>query len=94
VTATVLLGIDVGVNGALSVIDATGELIAVFDMPCLADGPKSRRAINAALLAEIVAKSHANQAFVESIGPRPEEGAVGAFSFGRCKASSRASWPP
>jgi crossover junction endodeoxyribonuclease RuvC len=80
-----IIGIDVGVNGALSIVGATGDLIAVFDMPCLADGPKGRRAINAALLAELVAKAHATQAFVESIGPRPQEGAVGAFSFGRCK---------
>jgi hypothetical protein len=80
-----IIGIDVGVNGALSIVGATGDLIAVFDMPCLADGPKGRRAINAALLAELVAKAHATQASVESIGPRPQEGAVGA---------SKASWLP
>jgi crossover junction endodeoxyribonuclease RuvC len=35
------------------------------------------------LLAEIIAKSHAKEAFVEYVGTRPGEGAVGAFSFGR-----------
>jgi crossover junction endodeoxyribonuclease RuvC len=79
------LGIDPGVNGAIAKLDEAGELIEVFDMPALADGPAGRRSVNAALLAEIVAKSHAKEAFVEYVGARPGEGAVGAFSFGRSR---------
>jgi len=44
-----------------------------------------RRAINAPPLAELVFKSHASAAFVEAVGPRPGEGAVGAFAFGGAK---------
>ncbi|MGD0187799.1 MAG: hypothetical protein ABSC25_21485 [Roseiarcus sp.] len=80
-----VLGIDIGVVGALALLDASGELREVFDMPCLADGPAGRRNVNAALLAEIVAKSHATRAFVEFVSSRPGEGAVGAFSFGRSR---------
>jgi crossover junction endodeoxyribonuclease RuvC len=54
-------------------------------MPVLRDGPAGRPAVNAPLLAEIVAKSHASKAFVEGVGARPGEGAVGAFSFGRSR---------
>jgi crossover junction endodeoxyribonuclease RuvC len=32
-----------------------------------------------------LAKWHAEIAFVEFVSARPKEGAVGAFSFGRCK---------
>jgi len=80
-----VLGVDIGVSGALALIDPDGALIAVHDMPCLCDGLAGRRSINAALLAEIIAKSHATTAFVEYVGPRPHEGAVGAFAFGRAR---------
>ena len=81
----VVLGIDPGAHGAIALLDETGDLLEVVDMPCLDDGPAGRRAVNPALLAEIVAKSPASKAFVEYVGARPGEGAVGAFSFGRSK---------
>ena len=37
------------------------------------------------MLADIIAKSHATKAFVEFVGARPGEGAVGAFAFGRSR---------
>lgn len=61
-----------------------GELRQVFDMPVLADGPAGRRNVNAALLAEIVANSHAAKAFVQHVGARPGEDAVAGFAFDRC----------
>jgi hypothetical protein len=79
------IGIDPGVNGALVVIGPNGEIVEIHDMPTLADGAKSRRAINAPLLASIIYKSHATKAFCELVGPRPGEGAVGAFGFGRSR---------
>jgi len=84
-----ILGVDIGAGGALAVLTDAGELVDVFDMPCLRDGPAKRRTINAPLLAEIVYKSHADRAFVERVGPRPMEGAVGAFSFGDAKGVVR-----
>jgi hypothetical protein len=45
--------------------------------------PAGRRAINAPLLAGIIYASHATHAFVEHVGARPGEGAVGAFAFER-----------
>jgi crossover junction endodeoxyribonuclease RuvC len=80
-----VLGVDIGVSGALALLDPDGGLIDVFDMPCLNDGPAGRRAINAPLLAEIVARWHARSAFIEHVGSRPGEGAVGAFAFGRSR---------
>lgn len=84
-----VLGIDIGVSGAIALVREDGELIDVWDMPCLRDGPKNRRTINAPLLAELVYKSHAARAYVEAVGPRPAEGAVGAFAFGDSKGVVR-----
>jgi crossover junction endodeoxyribonuclease RuvC len=84
-----ILGVDIGAGGALAALSDAGELIDVWDMPTLRDGPAKRRTINAPLLAEIVYKSHATRAFVERVGPRPLEGAVGAFAFGDAKGVVR-----
>jgi crossover junction endodeoxyribonuclease RuvC len=83
----IILGIDIGMQGAIAVFNpgAVAELIDVHDMPVLKDGPAGRRTINAPLLAKIIYDSHADQAFVEYVAARPGEGAVGAFSFGRSR---------
>jgi crossover junction endodeoxyribonuclease RuvC len=80
----IAMGVDLGLAGALSTVSGRA-LLAVVDMPVLDDGPAGRRTVNAALLADIVARSHATKAFVEYVGARPGEGAVGAFSFGRSR---------
>jgi crossover junction endodeoxyribonuclease RuvC len=80
-----ILGIDIGVSGAIALLDETGALLEISDMPTLHDGPKGRRAINAPLLAAIIFKSHADRAFVESVNARPGEGPTGAFAFGRAR---------
>ncbi len=80
-----VLGIDIGIQGAIATLDQSGVLLDISDMPVLSDGPKGRRAINAPLLAAIIFKSHANHAFVEGVWARPGEGAVGAFAFGRAR---------
>jgi crossover junction endodeoxyribonuclease RuvC len=83
---TPILGIDIGTHGAVVIVDAvTGQVVELIDMPCLNDGPKGRPAVNGPLLAEFVFRSHATQAFVEYVGARPGEGAVGAFAFGRSR---------
>ena len=84
-----VLGIDIGVTGGLAVLDQFGCLVDLLEMPCLHDGPKKRRTINAPLLASFVYKSHATRAFVEQVGPRPLEGVVGAFAFGDSKGVVR-----
>jgi crossover junction endodeoxyribonuclease RuvC len=79
-----IVGIDPGVCGAVAFIEG-GQLLNVEDMPTLADGPKGRRRVNASLFTAIFTESRGRvtHAFVEDVGTRPGEGAVGAFSFGR-----------
>jgi len=82
---TNIIGIDIGSKGALALLSPEGELIAVEDMPILRDGPANRPNVNAPLLAEIVYRWQATQAFVEFVASRPGEGPTGAFAFGRSK---------
>ena len=78
-----VIGIDIGSQGAIALLTPAGDLLEVVDMPILRDGPKGRPNVSAALLADIVLKMQAAMAFVEFVGARPGEGAVGAFAFGR-----------
>jgi crossover junction endodeoxyribonuclease RuvC len=52
-------------------------------MPVLQDGAKGRTTINAGLVAETIYKLQCDRAVIEQVGVRPQEGAVGAFAFGR-----------
>lgn len=83
--AQLTIGIDIGAAGALALIDEAGALLDVVDMPILRDGPANRPAVNGPLLAEIVGRWRASRAFIEFVGARPGEGAVGAFAFGRSR---------
>jgi hypothetical protein len=89
-----VLGIDIGSQGAIALLTPSGDLLEVVDMPVLRDGPKGRPNVNAALLAEIVVKMQAAMAFVEFVGARPGEGAVGRSHSAAPVASSKASVAP
>lgn len=80
-----VIGTDPGLGGALALLTSDGALVDLDDMPVLQDGAAGRRTINAPLLAARVRAWGAGQAFCELVGPRPGEGAVGAFGFGRSR---------
>ena len=82
---TTVIGIDIGAQGALALLTREGDLIDVVDMPILRDGPKNRPSVNGPLLAPIIRRWQPTHAFVEFVGARPGEGAVGAFAFGRSR---------
>ena len=77
-----VLGIDPGNSGALALIDTEACTLAVVDMP-LEVWTKGRSITSASGLGDILRHVQPDQAFVEHVGVRPGEGAVGAFSFGR-----------
>lgn len=80
-----ILGIDIGAAGALALLTDEGDLVDIADMPILRDGPAGRPTVNAALLADIVRRWSPCRAYIEFVGARPGEGAVGAFAFGRSR---------
>lgn len=83
---TATIGIDIGSKGAVALLTPAGDLLeGRRHMPTLRDGPKGRPNVSAALLADIVFRMKAATAYVEFVGARPGEGAVGAFAFGRSR---------
>jgi hypothetical protein len=80
-----IIGIDIGKTGALALVSPSGELLDVKDMPVLQDGPASRPTICGPLTAELIGIWRPFHAYVEHVGARPGEGAVGAFAFGRSR---------
>ena len=75
-------GIDPGVSGAVGLVREDGAFAAVYDMPTQPT-TTGRRQVDFARLAAIL-RERGPLAFVlvERVGPRPGEGAVGAFAFG------------
>jgi hypothetical protein len=84
-----VLGIDIGRSGAAPLLDESGAFVAIHHMPTLDDGPKGRQAVKAALLAGNIAHASATQAYVEHVSPRPTNGAMQGFVFGRCRGRPR-----
>ena len=80
-----VIGIDPGLDGAVMLLSQNGELLDYFDTPTLLDGAGGRRTINAPLLGAKLRAWAPRHAFCEFVGPRPREGVVGAFSFGRSR---------
>lgn len=80
----IILGIDPGANGAIALLDETGALLEVVDMPSTREA-NGRTVTNAPLLASILARSHARLAFCEFVGARPTDAKASAFSFGRAR---------
>ncbi len=80
-----ILGIDPGLSGALALLDQNGKVLAIEDMPTIeiVVNGKKRRSVPPAALAAMIKNMAPQRAFLESVGVRPGEGAVGAFSFGR-----------
>lgn len=80
-----VLGVDLGLDGAIVTMSSAGDILAVSDTPTLRDGTNNRRSVNAGLLSEVIAKTGATLAYVEWVSSRPTDGHVSAFSFGRSR---------
>lgn len=82
-----ICGIDPGLYGAIALLDpATGGL-EVHDIPILNVGTRGSRkmVIDEVSLATLFdnRSEEIGEVWIEQVGPRPGEGVVGAFSFGR-----------
>jgi crossover junction endodeoxyribonuclease RuvC len=77
-----ILGIDPGLSGALALYDVNGQL-EVVDMPT--HQLRTKRVIDEYGLARIIDNwsTRIGEVWLEQVGTRPGEGAVGAFTFGR-----------
>jgi crossover junction endodeoxyribonuclease RuvC len=79
----VAIGIDPGAHGAV-VVFHDGRPVEIHDTPALEE-KSGRPAVNAPLLAALIAKTHATVAFCEFVGARPTDAKTAAFAFGRAR---------
>lgn len=79
-----VLGIDVGLNGALALIE-DGQLLEVHDMPTvtLERNSKTKRMVNANALSLIIRGSKADVAYLERLNAMPGQGVTSMFSMGQ-----------
>lgn len=82
---TYILGIDPGGSGAISVLTAAGNVVAVHDMPSaqVSVAGKKRMRVCASGVARVIAGYEPEHAFVEQVGAMPGQGVSSMFSFGR-----------
>lgn len=81
-TASCILAVDPGLSGALALYDLADGSLEIVDIPTLKIG---KTIIDEYALARIIDdwSSRIREVWLEQVGVRPGEGAVGAFSFGR-----------
>ncbi|NHO33569.1 RuvC family protein [Acetobacter fallax] len=80
-----IAAIDPGRTGAIAILSERGDLIEVLDMPTnpVTVSGKIRHIVSAPLLATMLRAHDPAEIWLERVGVRPGEGAVGAFAFGR-----------
>jgi crossover junction endodeoxyribonuclease RuvC len=78
------LGIDVGLNGAIALVQ-DGDLIGVVDMPTvtLDRNGKAKRQVSVPELVDIIKQFDPTEAYVEKVFAMAGQGVTSVFSFGR-----------
>lgn len=79
---TRILGIDPGINGALSLLDTDTWSLAITDMP-KEPGIAGRTSVSATLTSRVIRATAADYAFIENVHSSPQMGVASAFAFGR-----------
>lgn len=79
-----VLGIDVGLNGAIALVEGS-ELLRIEDMPTLSleRNNKTKRMVNAQALHLIIRSAKADAAYLERLNAMPGQGVTSMFSMGQ-----------
>ena len=82
----IIIGIDPGINGAISIIE-NKKILEVYDTPTMIDGKKNKRQINSAQVTNII-KERLNKdkevvVVVEQVHAMPGQGVTSMFNFGQ-----------
>ena len=82
----IIIGIDPGINGAISVIE-NKKIIEVYDTPTMIDGKKNKRQINGAQVTNIFKERLNGEkevvVVVEHVNAMPGQGVTSMFNFGQ-----------
>lgn len=81
-----IIGIDPGAAGAIAILEDTGKLVHVFDMPAVEVivGGKAKRRVSPEMLAaelDLYARQGA-RAVIEQVNAMPGQGVTSMFAFG------------
>lgn len=83
---TFIIGIDPGAGGAVAILERSGELVQVFDMPSVEviSGGKAKRRVSPEMLAAELRlyNVHGVCAYIEQVGAMPGQGVSSMFAFG------------
>jgi crossover junction endodeoxyribonuclease RuvC len=82
----IIIGIDPGINGAISIVE-NKKILEVYDTPTMIDGKKNKRQINSAQVTNII-KERLNKdkdviVVVEQVNAMPGQGVTSMFNFGQ-----------
>ena len=82
----IIIGIDPGISGAISVVE-NKKILEVYDTPTMIDGKKNKRQINSAQVTNII-KERLNKdkevvVVVEHVNAMPGQGVTSMFNFGQ-----------
>ena len=81
-----IIGIDPGLSGAIAILQ-NKKVLAVFDMPVMAEGKKNKRQLNSAQLVNIIKenilKNEDVAVVVEQVNAMPGQGVTSMFNFGQ-----------
>ena len=82
----IIIGIDPGINGAISIIE-NKKIIEVYDTPTMIDGKKNKRQINGAQVTNIFKERLNGEkevvVVVEQVNAMPGQGVTSMFNFGQ-----------
>ena len=81
-----IIGIDPGVSGAISILE-NRKVIEVFDMPTMIDGKKNKRQVNGSQVTNIIKERLIDNKeaiiVVEQVNAMPGQGVTSMFNFGQ-----------
>lgn len=78
-----IIGVDPGLSGAIAILDHTGELVSVTDLPIIRD--LSLAWVDGGALQSLLLNAlcgHPARAFVERVSAMPGQGVASSFQFG------------
>ena len=82
----IIIGIDPGINGAISIIE-NKKILEVYDTPTMIDGKKNKRQINSAQVTNIIKERMKTDkeviVIVEQVNAMPGQGVTSMFNFGQ-----------
>ena len=82
----IIIGIDPGISGAISIIE-NKKILEVYDTPTMIDGKKNKKQINSAQVTNIIKerldKEKEVVVVVEQVNAMPGQGVTSMFNFGQ-----------